>query len=185
MGFHDHRKRKDSRPKSASQIQKEIDALEFRLETEALKYSEEKRIRGLVKDLKKQKVLASRVVTIKPKSQSEKGTIHVKRNEVEETLVSDFANKLRAAREKRGMTQEKFAAFLNQRESVVSKWENGSLIPNIGVAKGLSKKLKMNLVVEGGVQVGDPEEILKSLNISKSSKTATLGDMVKLKVRKR
>ncbi|MAG61044.1 hypothetical protein CL619_04615 [archaeon] len=188
MGFHDRRNRKDNKPKSASQLQKEIDALDFRLETEALKFSEEKKMRGLIRELKKQKALALKRI-VRPNTEvRNKGVIAVSKSEKEEKLVTDFAVKLRSSRESKNMTQEKFASFLNQRESVVSKWENGNLRPSIGVAKGLQRKLRITLVVEvGSENVGatDPNEILKSLNPSKSNKTATLGDMVKVKTRNR
>lgn len=186
MGFHRGRDRRQQRPKTAAQLQKEIDAIEFRLETEALKFSEEKKLRSLITDLKKQKKLAAKkFISSGPKSSSRTGTIKVDKNTVEEVLVHDFAEKLRVARRAKGMTQEEFALSLNEKESVYSKWENGSLTPSISVAKQLEKKLRVTLVVEAGVETADPGDILKSLTVSKNNKTATLGDMVKLKVRNR
>lgn len=182
MGYHDRRE-KDLRPKSATQLQKEIDDLDFRLETEALKFSEEKKLRGIIKVLKKQKILASKRVVRPSFENKPRGTIAISRSEVKEKLISDFADKIKSARAAKNMTQEEFASFLNQRESIVSKWENGNFKPSIGVAKGLQRKLHLTLVVEAGVEVADPNEILKSLNPSKSNKTATLGDMVKVKTR--
>ena len=184
MGYHDRRDKRDNKPKSATQLQKEIDALDFRLETEALKFSEEKKMRGLIRQLKKEKVLASKIIR-RPAEIRSTGTIAASKSEKEETLVADFADKLKAARAAKNMNQGEFSSFLNERESVVSKWENGSLKPQIGVAKGLQKKLHLTLVVEVGVEAADPNEILKGLNPAKANKTATLGDMVKVKVRNR
>ncbi len=184
MGYHDRRDGRENKPKSATQLQKEIDDLDFRLETEALKFSEEKKLRGTIRILKKQKVLAIAAQRVnRPTATRSVGTIAANKAEVEEILVSDFAAKLKAARSAKNMTQEEFAAFLNERASELAKWENGNLKPNLSTAKGLQRKLHISLVVEAGVEVAEVTDVLKSLNPAKANKTATLGDMVKVKVR--
>ena len=195
MGFYGGRRdKRNARPKTATELQKDIDALDFRLETEALKFSEEKKIRGTIRDLKKQKAsYLERVKLAVSKRISESSNNNnsrlvggrISRQAPEEVISKDFSEKLKSSRLVKGQTQEEFAAFLNERESIVSKWENGSMKPSIATAKKLEKILKITLVVEAGVDAADASDIIKSLNPAKGNKTATLGDLVKVKVRKR
>ena len=135
MGFYGGRHdKRNARPKTAKELQKDIDALDFRLETEALKFSEEKKLRGTIRDLKKQKVLTLKKVklAVESRNASRPNSLvggRVSRQAPEQVLSKDFSNKLKSARIAKGQTQEEFSAFLNERESVVSKWENGSLKP--------------------------------------------------------
>jgi len=46
-----------------------------------------------------------------------------------EVVVTDYTIKIRKAREKKGMTQKEFANFLNEKESIIHKLENGSFPP--------------------------------------------------------
>lgn len=89
-------------------------------------------------------------------------------------VVEDFSVKLKSARE--GRTQEEFAALLNERESVVAKWESGSLKPRVDVARRIGRTLGLNLVVK----IGLPGKIELE---KKRSSVMTLGDMIKIKRR--
>ena len=42
-------------------------------------------------------------------------------------VVSSYASVLRQAREKQGLSQEDFARFLQEKESIVAKWEQGRM----------------------------------------------------------
>lgn len=66
--------------------------------------------------------------------------------EVIETIMDDYAIKIKQAREKRNMNQEEFARFLNERESTLQKIETGKQLPNIETAKKLEKQLHIILV---------------------------------------
>ena len=57
----------------------------------------------------------------------------------EEAVVSTLAALLRRAREKRQLTQEDFAKLLQERESMIVKWESGSFLPEVAVAKKLGR----------------------------------------------
>lgn len=100
----------------------------------------------------------------------------VLREEPEEFVVPEYSHLLRQAREKRKMSQQQFAQFLQERESMVAKWEGGMLQPDISLARRLERQLHLKLVQQGHSGSG-------SLVQGKSSGIMTLGDA--LKVRKR
>ena len=91
-------------------------------------------------------------------------------------VVVAYSSLIRSAREKRGMTQEDFAKFLNERESILAKWEQGSLQPSLGAAQRIGRVLGMNLIEKE--EAGEVE--------LKKSKTDefTLADFVKVRKRK-
>ncbi len=91
-------------------------------------------------------------------------------------VIDEFAFLIRSAREKRGMTQEDFAKFLNEKVSILAKWEQGSLKPSIGWAQKIGKILSLNLVEKD--EAGD-------VDIKKTkSDEFTLADFVKVRKRK-
>ena len=92
-------------------------------------------------------------------------------------IVKDYSTKIRQAREAKGMSQEDFAKFLNERESVIQKWESGHLKPRIGVARKIGKILHIRLLEREGAEKA--EEIKKS----KPSDELTLGDFIKVRKR--
>ena len=101
----------------------------------------------------------------------------VRREGPEMMVVEEYDSLLKKSREKLGMTQEEFAKHLQERESVVAKWEQGSLKPSVEAAQQVGRKLGLSLVVQSGVESGIP-----------AAKTAaqelTLGDFVKVRKRK-
>ena len=96
--------------------------------------------------------------------------------EIEEEVIVDFAIKLRNAREKRDLKQKEFADLLNEKESLLQKWEAGSLVPKIKVARKLEKMLGMNFVIQ-------VKEAKKSINVESTPGEMTLGDFVKVRKR--
>lgn len=95
-------------------------------------------------------------------------------------IVDNYSSLIRSAREKRDMSQEDFAKSLNERESLIAKWEQGSLKPRINIARKLEKKLGVKLVVK---EETDGED-LKSEKSKKVSDEFTLGDFIKVRKRK-
>ena len=91
-------------------------------------------------------------------------------------VVGAYSSLIRSAREKKGMTQEDFAKFLNERESILAKWEQGSLQPSLGAAQRIGRVLRLNLVEKD--EAGEVE-IKKS-----KSDEFTLADFVKVRKRK-
>jgi len=99
--------------------------------------------------------------------------VAVKKKEIVETLVSDFADKIKKARAKLEMTQEEFAKKIAEKESIVHKIESGSFKPSIPLAKKLQKILRVRLV-----EVLEEEPV----NMAKGKSTAlTIGDLIDFK----
>ncbi|MFB6092168.1 MAG: multiprotein bridging factor aMBF1 [Haloquadratum sp.] len=88
-------------------------------------------------------------------------------------VAADYDQRIREAREDRGLSQEDLAQSLNEKASLIRKLERGDILPSDEVQKKLERKLDISLV-EGG----ESEESEWS---SDSSTTTTLGDVVKRK----
>ncbi len=102
---------------------------------------------------------------------------HFQRSEAPTFLIiKDYSQKIRQAREAKGMSQQDFAKFLNERESVIQKWESGHLKPRIGIAKKIGKILQIRLLEKEGE---DKTELKKG----KASAELTLGDFIKVRKR--
>ena len=95
-----------------------------------------------------------------------------RKEEPEFKIVNNYSALIREARELKGMKREDFAKFLNEKESLVAKWEQGSLKPRLDVAKRVGKVLKIGLV-EREIETKPP--ILKK----GKSEGFTLGDFIK------
>ena len=96
-----------------------------------------------------------------------------KKPEIIETVVNDYAEKIRKARERLGLNQEEFAKKVNEKISIIHKLETGSITPDLKTAKKLEKILHIKLTEEAseGEVVGT--EVKES--------TMTLGDLMRLK----
>lgn len=117
----------------------------------------------------------------------------------EQHLLPNLHELLRAQREKRGMTIEEFAKMLQEKESVVAKWESGSIKPPIPAAIRVGKLLGVYLIEREDKGNGkDKESSEKSSqndhinhqhhnnqhsNNQKVSDEMTLGDFIKVKKR--
>lgn len=117
-------------------------------------------------------------------AQKKVGTNHFRRNVSsnqrslpELKITSSFSSIIKAERDKRKLTQEDFAKFLNEKESVLHKWENGTLKPRIGVAKQLERILEIKLVEK------DEKKAFEQKKEKSSSDGFTLGDFIKVKKR--
>lgn len=89
-------------------------------------------------------------------------------------VISNYAFILRQAREKQNLSQEDFARFLQEKESVVAKWEQSKMQPSVEVARRLEKTLGVMLV---------EEEIEQAFAQDKKAKGDgfTLGDFMKVR----
>ncbi|MBN1793077.1 TIGR00270 family protein [Candidatus Woesearchaeota archaeon] len=67
-------------------------------------------------------------------------------------IRNDFANVLRQAREKAGLTQKEFANKLMERESLIHNLESGHMKPSIDLARKLEKALKVSLIEQVEVE---------------------------------
>jgi len=98
------------------------------------------------------------------------------KEEIEEEVIPEFAARLRKAREKRGLTQEDFAKLLNEKESLLQKWESGNISPKIDIAKKLARMLGINFVKQ-------VKEVKLAPGMKSQSGEMTLGDFVKVRKR--
>lgn len=96
-------------------------------------------------------------------------------SETVETIVPDYAKRIREARQKRGMPQKDFAKLLSIKESLLHKLENGSIEPSLVLAKKLERELRISLVTQETIS-----ERTKSKNEKSSTNTLTIGDIIKL-----
>lgn len=87
-------------------------------------------------------------------------------------VAGNYAAILRQAREKQKLSQEDFARFLQEKESIVAKWEQGRMQPSVEVARQLEKILGVSLVME---------DVEQSFEKDKNARADgfTLGDFMK------
>ena len=88
-------------------------------------------------------------------------------------IAGDYDERIRGAREGRGLSQEDLADELNEKVSLIRKLERGDILPSDGVRKKLERKLDITLV--DGDSTDDSEWS------GGGSTTTTLGDVVKRK----
>ena len=89
-------------------------------------------------------------------------------------VISSYASVLRQTREKQGLSQEDFARLLQEKESIVAKWEQGRMPPSVEVARRLEKMLGVSLVTEDVEQTFENDK-----NVRKD--VFTLGDFMKVR----
>ncbi|MFA9515947.1 multiprotein bridging factor aMBF1 [Halopenitus sp. H-Gu1] len=89
-----------------------------------------------------------------------------------EEVAADYDDRIRNARESRGLSQEELANQLNEKASLIRKLERGDILPPDDVQRKLESTLDITLV-EGS----DVDEEWDSGD----SSTMTLGDVVKRK----
>jgi len=72
------------------------------------------------------------------------------------------------------LRQEDFARYLQERESIVAKWEQGKMQPSVDIARRLERILGLSLVVEDVEQAFEKEKNSKPEGF-------TLGDFMKVR----
>jgi putative transcription factor len=92
-----------------------------------------------------------------------------------EQIVSDYATRIKNAREKRGMTQIDFSKHINVKESLIHKMETGHFEPPIDMARKMEKILHIALV-----EIRAETAVIKQEKEEKTS-GMTIGDIIKLK----
>jgi len=68
------------------------------------------------------------------------------KEETIEGVVPDFPQKIKQAREKKGLQQDELAKQLAIKESIIHKLESGKLEPSLDIAKKLERFFKIRLV---------------------------------------
>ncbi|MBR9676433.1 TIGR00270 family protein [Candidatus Woesearchaeota archaeon] len=98
--------------------------------------------------------------------------------EVIEMIVNDFASRIKSQRQKKGLTQEALSKSINEKESILRKVEAGKK-PSISYARKLENFLDLVLVKE---YVDTPKKWGEE---KKEVEEATIGNMIKMRVRKK
>lgn len=95
----------------------------------------------------------------------------------EMVLIKDYAEKIRSARQKKGLNQEELAQAIGERITTLQSIEAGKLKPTQKVIRGLERELEISLLESIGTVP------LKKLR-GKKAGGPTLGDVVKVKRKK-
>jgi len=88
-------------------------------------------------------------------------------------IATDYDERIRAARESSGLSQEELADQLNEKASLIRKLERGDTLPTDDVQRKLERALDISLVEGESVDDADWD--------SGDAGTMTLGDVVKRK----
>lgn len=91
-------------------------------------------------------------------------------------LVEDYAERIRTARLKLGLSQKDLALAMMEKELLIKKIEKGELIPEEDVRKKIEKELSIKLIEDSSNE---------SLDFHQSKMTTTMGDVIKIKKVKR
>jgi len=92
--------------------------------------------------------------------------------EITQEPAEDYSNKIRAAREKLGLTHEELGKKINEKASVLRNLEAGKMTPNNQLAAKLEHMLKIKLLVP--ISEEKVTQIPQSAN-----QELTLGDLIK------
>jgi putative transcription factor len=90
-------------------------------------------------------------------------------------VAQDYDQRIRNARESRGLSQEELANQLNEKASVIRKLERGDVLPSDSIQRKLERALEISLT-EGASEDDDTE-----WSGGSSTGSYTLGDVVKRK----
>lgn len=91
-----------------------------------------------------------------------------------EELVQDYDQRIREARESKGLSQEELSDQLNEKRSLIRKLEHGDSLPSDTVQRKLERALDISLSAGGEYGDDDYDE-------GDDIGTQTLGDVVKRK----
>jgi putative transcription factor len=88
-------------------------------------------------------------------------------------LAEDYPLRIKQGRRDKGWDQDALGAKLNEKKSVIAKLEAGGITPDEKLIKKLERALDIHLM--------EKVPLVASEKHSSSSKTLTLGDMIKIK----
>jgi putative transcription factor len=94
--------------------------------------------------------------------------------QITQEVTEDYANTIRAAREKLGLTHDELGKRINEKASVLRNLEVGKMAPNNQLASKLEHMLKIKLLVPISEEKSAPP-LPRS-----ASKELTLGDVIQL-----
>ena len=88
-----------------------------------------------------------------------------------EDVAADYSEKIKNSRESTGLSQKELALKLNEKETVISKLEQGALKPSIQLAKKLEKALGLKLIIS--------EKIIEAPAANQRQGAYTIGHFIK------
>jgi putative transcription factor len=94
-------------------------------------------------------------------------------DEMIDAVVDDYSERIKKAREKKGLKQEELAQAIAEKVSVIHQLESSNLKPSFRLAKKLAVFLNIDLVGSFEMNI----KFKKDLNFK--DKTLTIGDMLK------
>ncbi|MGM5479858.1 MAG: multiprotein bridging factor aMBF1 [Nanobdellota archaeon] len=95
-------------------------------------------------------------------------------------LIGTFPSIIKRAREQKGLTHEKLAKQINEKESLIHKFESNSMRPRFSVARKLERLLNIQLIEEAEAKPEDME-----LPSSTKDEGLTMGDILKNAMKKK
>ena len=114
-----------------------------------------------------------KVIPIKKPVIKEQPKLRIEKEELIETIVLDYADKIKKAREALNLKQEDVSKKLAEKQSVIHKIETGHLKPSLSLARKFERLFNIGLIEN------IEEEPLKKPDFKNT--TLTIGDILKLK----
>ena len=100
----------------------------------------------------------------------------------EYTVVENYGQIIKRAREQRGWTQEDLAFKIGEKASFIGKLETEKVYPGFEVARKLEHVLGVKLIAKSSESLA--EEALAKVKVSQPSTSLTLGDIAVFKEKK-
>ncbi|MGM5481440.1 MAG: multiprotein bridging factor aMBF1 [Nanobdellota archaeon] len=98
-------------------------------------------------------------------------------------IAPDYSGRIKQAREKLGLKQEDLAKKLNEKESLLHKFESGHMRPSFKVARKIERFLRITLIEN--VASGNEAENIIHDSSSSSGEGLTMGDLLKKALNKK
>ena len=114
-----------------------------------------------------------KIIPVRKPLTGPKRIVPIQTKNVIEDIVTDYAELMKEAREKKGLKQEELAKSIAEKESVINKVENGSLKPSFVLARKLEQFLDIKLI--------EFLEEKKEINLNLKDNGLTIGDLLKIK----
>ena len=119
-----------------------------------------------------------KIITIAKPIQIQRKTKPILRRrttEIIESIIPNYYQLIRNARERKGLTQEEAAKQLSEKESLYHKIEKGQLKPSLALAKKLEKFFKIKIIEE----IKEKDLSYTPQKGPASNSGLTIGDMIK------
>ena len=102
--------------------------------------------------------------------------VFVRKSAPEESIVDNYNEIIKKAREKKGLKQEELAKEIAEKESIIHKIETGSLKPSVTLARKLEQFLNIKII--------EIIEDKKEISFNSKDGEMTIGDLLKVQKRK-